>query len=117
MGTFQGQRDNWRSADCESALAKLRNGDKTVWAWPSGRDSSVGIAILYGLDGTGIESRWGRDFPHPSRPALGPTQLPIQWVQDYLGLKRPGRGVHHPPPSRAEGEGRVELYICYTRLE
>jgi len=28
----------------------------------------------YLLDGPGIESRWGRDFPHPSRPALGLTQ-------------------------------------------
>jgi hypothetical protein len=46
----------------------------------AGRDSSVGIATRYGLDGPGIESRWGRDFPHPSRPALGPTQPPIQWV-------------------------------------
>jgi hypothetical protein len=45
------------------------------------RDSSVGIATRYGLDGPGIESRWGRDFPHPSRPALGPTQPPVQWVQ------------------------------------
>jgi hypothetical protein len=44
------------------------------------RDSSVGIATRYGLDGPGIESRWGRDFPHPSRPALGPTQLSIQRV-------------------------------------
>ena len=45
-----------------------------------GRDSSVGIATRYGLDGPGIESRWGRDFPYPSRPALGPTQPPVQWV-------------------------------------
>ena len=44
------------------------------------RDSSVGIATRYRLDGLGIESRWGRDFPHPSRPALGRTQHPIQWV-------------------------------------
>jgi len=40
----------------------------------------VGIATGYGLDGPGIESRWGRDFPHLSGPALGPTQPPIQWV-------------------------------------
>jgi hypothetical protein len=26
------------------------------------------------------KSRWGRDFQQPSRPALGPTQPPIQWV-------------------------------------
>ena len=32
------------------------------------------------LDGLGIESRWGRDFPHASGPALGHTQPPIQWV-------------------------------------
>ena len=38
-----------------------------------GRDSSVGIATRYDLDGPGIESRWGRGFPHPSRPALGPS--------------------------------------------
>ena len=35
-----------------------------------GQDSSVGIATRYILEGPGIESRWGRDFPHPSRPAL-----------------------------------------------
>jgi hypothetical protein len=38
-----------------------------------GWDSSVGIATRYGLDRLGIESLWGRDLSHPSRPALGPT--------------------------------------------
>jgi len=50
-----------------------------------GRGSSVGIATGYGLDGPGIESRCGRDFPHLYRPALWPTQLPVQWVP---GLSR-----------------------------
>ena len=45
----------------------------------------VGIASRYGLEGPGIESRWGRDFPHLSRPALRPTQPPVQWVP---GLSR-----------------------------
>ena len=45
-----------------------------------GRDSSVGLATRYGLDGPGIEFRWGRGFSQPSRAALGPTQPPIQWV-------------------------------------
>jgi hypothetical protein len=38
----------------------------------------LGIASRYGLKGPGIESRWGRYFPHPSRPALRPTQPPTQ---------------------------------------
>jgi hypothetical protein len=50
-----------------------------------GPGRSAGIATGYGLDGPGIESRWGRDFPHLSRPALGPTQLPIQGIP---GLSR-----------------------------
>ena len=40
-------------------------------------DSIVGIATQYGLEGSEIKSWW---FPHLSRPALRPTQLPEQWV-------------------------------------
>jgi hypothetical protein len=39
-----------------------------------------------------------------SRPVLGPTQPPIQWVPGVLslGVKRPGRETDHLPPSSAE---------------
>jgi hypothetical protein len=50
-----------------------------------GPGSVVGIATGYGLDGPGIESRCGRDFPHLTRPTQGPTQTPVQWVP---GLSR-----------------------------
>jgi hypothetical protein len=65
-------------------------------------DSSVGIATRYGLDGPGIECRRGLDFPHPSRPVLGPTQPPIQWVPGlYREVQRTVRCVDHPLPAKA----------------
>jgi hypothetical protein len=47
-----------------------------------GRGSVVGVATHYG---SGIEIRWGQDFPHPSRQAPETTQPSIQWVP---GLSR-----------------------------
>jgi hypothetical protein len=41
--------------------------------------SIINVATCYGLDGLGIESWWGRDFLHQSRPALQPNQSPVQW--------------------------------------
>jgi len=43
---------------------------------------------------SGFQTRLGRDIPYPSRPALGPTQLPVQWVP---AVKQPGRGIDHAP--------------------
>jgi hypothetical protein len=39
-----------------------------------------------------------------SRPALGPTQPPVQWVPEALtlGVKRPEREVDHSPPYSAK---------------
>ena len=73
--------------------------------------SSVGIATGYGLDGPGIESRWGRHFLHLSRPALGLTQPPIQWVLGLPGSKAAGAWRWPPSPFSAEVNERVELYI------
>jgi len=68
----------------------------------SGPGSVVGIATGYRLDGPGIESLWGRDFPHLSRPALGPTQPPVQWVPGLSrGKELPGRDADPAPPSGA----------------
>jgi len=44
------------------------------------RESSVGIATRYELNGPGIENLWGHVFPYLSKPALGSTQRPIRWV-------------------------------------
>jgi hypothetical protein len=63
-----------------------------------GRYSSVGIGPDYGLGGPVIGSRWGRDFSHMSRPALGPTM----GTGSFPGVKWPGSGVNHSPPSSAE---------------
>jgi hypothetical protein len=48
-----------------------------------GRNSSVGIATGYGMDDQGSLSPGGGKkfhFSMSSRPAVGPTQSPIQWV-------------------------------------
>jgi hypothetical protein len=55
-----------------------------------GRYSSVGLATGLGLDDPGIESWWGRDFPHPSRPGMWLTHPPIQWVPGHSRGKAAG---------------------------
>jgi hypothetical protein len=66
-----------------------------------------GLALDYGLDGRWFESRQKLGiflFTTVSRPTLGPTQPPIQWIPGALslGVKRPGREANHSPPSSAE---------------
>jgi len=81
------------------------------WYWV-GRDSSVGVATRYGLDVPGFESWLGEIFrtvqtgfeSHPVSFSVGTGFFP--------GVKRPGRGVGHPPPSSADALERVELYFC-----
>ena len=53
---------------------------QTYIMYMSGSGSVVSIVTAYGLNGPGIKSRCGRDFPHLSRLALRPTQPPVQRV-------------------------------------
>jgi hypothetical protein len=77
------------------------------------RGSSVGIVTPYGFDGQGLNP--GRDkiylFSTASRPAVGPTQPPIQWVLGEIssGVKRQEREADHSPPSRAEANNGVAI--------
>jgi hypothetical protein len=59
------------------------------------------------LDDRGFESRQELGiflFTTACRPALGPTQPPLQWVPGALSLsvKRLRREADHSPPSGAE---------------
>jgi hypothetical protein len=60
-------------------------------------------ATGYGLDGPGIEPRWGRDFF--AHVQTGPGAHPASWTMDtgsFPGVKQPGRGAEHPTPFSAE---------------
>jgi hypothetical protein len=95
-----------------SGPLKACNGIALPLLLTKGRHRSVGIATRYGMDVPGIESRWGRDFPHPSRPALGPTQPPIKSVLGHLpGVKATGTWRWPPTQSSAELKERVELHL------
>jgi hypothetical protein len=67
-----------------------------------GPGSAVGIANGYGLEGPGIESRWGQNFPHLSRLAWGPPNLLYNVYRIFPGGKeRPGREADPSPSSSA----------------
>ena len=60
-----------------------------------------------------IESRWRARFSAPVQNGPGAQSASyIMGTESFPVVKRPGRGVDHPPSSSAEVEGRVELYIC-----
>ena len=61
-----------------------------------GPGSVVGIATGYRLDRPGIEPLWGRNFPHLSRPALGPPAFCTMGTGPFPGVKR-GRSLTLTP--------------------
>jgi hypothetical protein len=76
------------------------------------RNSSIDIASLRaGRNGDRIPVEGEIFHTRPDRPWGPPSlQLNSYWVS-FPGVKRPGRGVKHPPLSTAEVQERVELYL------
>jgi hypothetical protein len=79
-----------------------------------GRDSLVSISSGYGWT---VESLCGRNFPHPSIPALVPTQHPLQWVPVLFPEgKAAETWCWLPTPSCTEVKESVELYLSPVSL-
>jgi hypothetical protein len=80
----------------------------------------VDIATGYGLDSECSVPGKGKIFlfSTAARPALGPTQPPIQWVLGdlSLGIKRQGREADRSPPSSAEGKNGRAIHPPPLRL-
>ena len=63
-----------------------------------GRNGSVGKATHKRLDGPGFEPRWGEILrTRPDRCRGPPSLLYVGCRISFLGVKRPGRDVDHPP--------------------
>ena len=74
----------------------------------TGRDSSVDITTGRSGDRIPVGARF---FP-PLQTGPGAHPAPCTMSTGSLtGIKRLGGGVDQPPPSQAEVEGRVELYL------
>jgi hypothetical protein len=78
-------------------------------------------AGVWAVDDRGLESRPGLrifSFTTVSRPALGPTQSPIQWIRGALTLwvKLPGRETNHSPPSSAEVKNASSYKTVYPKI-
>jgi len=76
-----------------------------------GRDNSGGTATGHGLDGPGIESRWGEIFRTRPDGPWGPLSLLYNGYRlSLLGGKAAGVWRCHPLPSSAEVKEIVEVY-------
>jgi hypothetical protein len=66
------------------------------------QDSAVGVATCCGLDGPASKPGWGEIFRTRSYRPWDPSSLLYNGSRFIPWVKRPGRGVNHPPLSGAE---------------
>jgi len=85
-----------------------------MWSVDCGPGSSVGVATGYGLDGSGIKSRWSEILRTcPDRPWDPPSFLYNGYRVFPGGEERPRRDADPSLPSSAVGHERAELYLYF----
>jgi hypothetical protein len=94
------------------AALNIRKIDEHILKINRAIGSSVGIATGYGLDGPGIESRWGEIIRTcPDRPWGSPSLLYNGYRVFPGGRKRPERDADPSPLLVPSSENRVGLYL------
>ena len=84
-----------------------------VFCW----NGVIGVVTCYELGGPGIKHGLGEiSGTHPDWP-WGPRNLLYDGYRlPFPGVKQPGRGINHPPPSSAKVKEGVKLYL-YSPFE
>jgi len=98
-----------------STVTSLQSSKSTYTAVTGPRQLSRYSDSPRGVGRSGVRIPVGRYFPHLSKPALGPTQPPVQWVPGLLpgGGAAIGAWCWTPTPSRAEVKEREELRLYF----
>jgi hypothetical protein len=77
-----------------------------------GRDSVVGIATGMAWMVRGTNPDGGEIFrTRPDQPWGPPSLLRNGYRVSFPGVKRPWRGIDHPPPYSTVVKERVEIYL------
>ena len=72
------------------------------------RDGSVRTGTDYEMDGPRIESRWVGGFSTPVQTGPGAQEASCTMrTRSSRGKERPGRGLDHIPPTRAEIKEKI----------
>ena len=96
-----------------STAALLTNESNEIYwcTFVVGRDSSVGIATRYVLDGPGIESWWGEIFHKHPDLSWGPPSLLYNGYLFFPEVNAAGAWRWPPTPSSAVVKERVQPYL------
>jgi hypothetical protein len=99
--THQKIHVSYQIPDDLNKAANFQNNNFIIYTRKVGRDRAVGKATRWLLGGPGIEFRWEARFSAPLQtdPEAHPAPCTIV-TGSFPGVKRPGRGVGHPPIQR-----------------